>query len=149
MTSALLRLVIRTKLPACHVPLMLLFATSTHALTEAPPLLPTLTEMARWNDAGGTIVGSASVLLVMWADTLIDDPAAELNKSMPRLFTSRMSFPLTVVLNAPPVPGKRPRPAQLFAHPEPTTPALPMWLPMNEPLRCAEPVVLAPLTVTA
>src|SRR5207247_8718722 len=81
MTSALLRLVIRTKLPACHVPLMLLFATSTHAFTEAPPLLPTLTEMARWNDAGGTIVGCASVLFVMWADTLIDDPAAELNKS--------------------------------------------------------------------
>ena len=60
------RVVMRMKLPACHVPLMLLLVTSAHQLAVDPPLLPADTTIARWNSGEPVVSGSVMVLFVRW-----------------------------------------------------------------------------------
>src|SRR5262249_45478605 len=95
--------VIRMKLPACHAPLRLLPVISAHPLIDEPPLLPVDTTMPRWNKGEPVVSGSAMVLLVMRATTVVVAAVTEFVKLMAVLFTWRMSLPETVALKVPPV----------------------------------------------
>src|SRR5436190_2749421 len=117
--TELLLFVTRMKLPACHEPLMVFLSAGTlpvlspisaHQGALAPALFPGETAMARWNSGEPVVSGSASVFPFALNVALIVAAPAVFRKLMPALLTWRMSLPVTVALNVPDVPGRRPIP---------------------------------------